>query len=249
METFYFLLKVSIDPLVFVLILSLVGFLLLLRSKNSRYFRLVFIFLFFILYLPSISPISNGLCYLLENEYLLNPHDNIDKLDIVVVLGGGVSENKYLKETMPSYQTASRIIHAVQILRKSNAKYLVCAGKGVGKLSEAQVMGIAAERLGILPTKIKIDSKSRNTQQHASELNNMLIDKDIKIGLVTSAFHMKRSEREFKKYFPNVISLPSDYLYSSLPLSLFSFWPKTTNFYKFSIALHEIIGIAWYKIQ
>ena len=77
----------------------------------------------------------------------------------------------------------------------------------------------------------------------------MFQDKGIKIGLVTSAYHMKRSEREFRKYYPNVIPLPSDYLYSSPPLSIITFLPGSGNLCKFSTAFREMIGIGWYRIK
>ena len=59
-------------------------------------------------------------------------------------------------------------------------------------------MKISAERLGIPVTSIKIDPDSRDTWEHAENLNKMFQDKNIKIGLETSAYHMKRSEREFR---------------------------------------------------
>ncbi len=110
-------------------------------------------------------------------------------------------------------------------------------------------MKISAERLGIPVTSIKIDPDSRDTWEHAVNLNKMFPNKDIKIGLVTSAYHMKRSEREFRKNFPNVIPLPSDYLYSSSPLSIMTVIPGSGNLYRFSMTMREIAGIGWYRIR
>lgn len=248
MATSYALFKASLDPVVFLLILISIGFSLSFRSGKKQSGRIVLLIAFFVLYTASIFPVSNALCYILEKDYLLKKNDNVGKLDVVIVLGGGASDNKYLEETMPSYQTTSRLLYAVQAFRKSGAEYLVCAGKGDRKLSEAEVMGIAAERLGVPVDKIKIDAESRNTRGHAEELNKMFGGKNLRIGLVTSAYHMKRSERELRKYFSEIVPLPSDYLYSSLPLSVFTILPRTVNLYNSSIAMHEIIGIAWYKI-
>jgi uncharacterized SAM-binding protein YcdF (DUF218 family) len=122
-------------------------------------------------------------------------------------------------------------------------------GKGAKKISEAEVMATSAERLGVPAGKIKVDPASRNTWEHAENLDRMFQDKAIRIGLVTSAYHMKRSEREFKKYFVNVIPLPSDYLYSSPRLSIFAFMPGSGNLYKCSIAMREIVGITWYRLR
>ena len=249
MTTFYTLLKASLDPIIFILILITAGFFISLRKGKKRSDRIVFLVIFLVLYGASISPAPNVSCYFLEKDYLINENNDVEKLDVVIVLGGGVSDNEYLEETMPSQKTSSRLLHAIQMSRKSEADYLVCAGKGTGKMSEAEVMAIAAERLGISAIKIKIDPKSSNTWEHAENLNKMFQDKDIKIGLVTSAYHMKRSEREFRKYFSHVIPLPSDYLYSSPPLSIMTFIPSSGSLYKFSTAFREMIGIAWYRIK
>lgn len=248
MSTTYNLLKALLDPVVFVLILIAIGFLVLFKSGKKKSGRSLFLLSFFILYITSISPVSNELCYLLEKDFF-SKNNNIGKLDMVIVLGGGISDNKYLKETMPSHQTAYRLLHAVQVFRNSEAVYLVCSGKGNGRLADAEVMGNAAERLGVPKQSIKLDLKSKNTKEHAEELNKMVNNKNLRIGIVTSAYHMQRSEREFRKYFFNVVPLPSDYLYTSASLSIFTFLPKSASLYKFSIALREIVGIAWYKIR
>ena len=250
MTVTYTFLKALLDPIIPVLLFIGLAFFVSFKMTRKKSVWLLFLLPFFMLYGVSISPVSNKLCYFLEKNYFLNTMDNVSKLDIVVILGGGISENKYLKETMPSQRTASRIIHAVQVFRKSGANYLVCVGKGVGKLSEADIMGRAVERLGVPRDKIKLDSDSRNTREHAIELNKMFRNKNIRIGLVTSAYHMKRSEREFRRYFQNVTPLPSDYLYSTSTAPLvFSFIPNSGSFHKTSMAFHEIIGLIWYRVK
>lgn len=249
MSTLYILLKAFLDPVVPVLILLVVGLLVFFRSEKRRFTRIIFLAAFVILYMGSISPVSNALCYFLERDYLNSHNGKTEKLDIVVVLGGGVSDNKYLGRTLPSYQTTSRLLYAVQAFRDSGAEYLVCAGKGGGKISEAEVMAKAAEGIGVPAARIKLDSISKNTREHAQNLNIMFQDKNINIGLVTSAYHMKRSEREFKKYFSNIVALPSDYLYSSPKLSIVTFMPRSGNLNKLSIAFRELVGILWYGIK
>jgi len=59
-------------------------------------------------------------------------------------------------------------------------------------------MAQSAEKLGVPKEKIRMDSRSRNTWEHAIELNKMFKDKNMTLGLVTSAYHLKRSEKEFK---------------------------------------------------
>jgi uncharacterized SAM-binding protein YcdF (DUF218 family) len=220
-----------------------------LKNKKSHTITALQILCVLSLYLTSISPVVNMICYLVEKDYLTDEVRNGNRLSVVVVLGGGINKNDYINKILPSYQTTARILHAVQVYNSSGAKYLICSGKGFGKITEAEVMKSAAEGLGVPVSNIKIDVKSENTKQHAEELNKLFKDKNITIGLVTSAYHMKRSEREFKKYFSDIVPLPSDYLYSSQPLSVYAFLPNSANLLRFSIAAREIIGIIWYSVR
>jgi uncharacterized SAM-binding protein YcdF (DUF218 family) len=130
------------------------------------------------------------------------------------------------------------------------AQYLVCSGKGDSKISNAELMAQMAEELGVPRDKIRVEAKSENTYQNAVEFNKMFGNKNINIGLVTSAFHMKRSEREFKKYFNNVLPLPAHYLYSSPKGNVvIRYIPQSEELYKTSIAIREIVGQLWYRLK
>ena len=111
-------------------------------------------------------------------------------------------------------------------------------------------MAKLAEKLGVPKEKIRIEPNSKNTGENAAEVNNMFVNKNINIGLVTSAFHMKRSEREFKKYFNNVLPLPAHYLYSSPAGNVvIRYMPQSGELNKTSIAFREIIAQLWYRLK
>jgi uncharacterized SAM-binding protein YcdF (DUF218 family) len=142
------------------------------------------------------------------------------------------------------------LLHAVVVYNKTGAKYFVCSGKGSDKISQAEVMARLAEKLEIPKEKIRIEPNSKNTAENASEVNKMFTNKNINIGLVTSAFHMKRSEREFKKYFNNVLPLPAHYLYSSPERNVvIRYMPRSEELYKTSVALKEIVAQLWYRLK
>jgi uncharacterized SAM-binding protein YcdF (DUF218 family) len=61
---------------------------------------------------------------------------------------------------------------------------------------------------------------------------------------------MKRSEREFKKYFNNVSPLVATYFYSSFAgNSVVKYMPQSEDLYKTSIALKEIAGQLWQRLK
>ena len=123
-------------------------------------------------------------------------------------------------------------------------------GKGSGKIPEADLMVQLAQKLGVPKEKIIAESKSINTWASAVELNHMFANKNISIGLVTSASHLNRSQKEFKKYFNNVVPFPSNYYYESSAENIFvKYAPQTDSLSKTSLALKEIAGYLWYSMK
>ncbi len=243
---------ILIDPVFISLFGMAFIFLLLLQYKNEN--RLLIVrnmlgFVIAILYLFSIAPVKNSLFNMLERDYVQKDVYYNGKLDIVVVLSGGSYESKNLDASMPSFETPSRLLHAHQIFHLSRADYLVCTGKGSNTESDAEVMAAISKKLGIPESKIIIESKSRNTMEHAVELNKLITDKELRIGIVTSGYHMKRSMREFGKYFKNLIPLPSEYYHAPFKMSLFTFLPSSHNLFKSSIAIRELTGNLWYLVR
>ena len=249
MDTLYGFTKSLIDPVVIIVALLAAGTLaaLLRKKRGAALFLLPALAL---LYGLSISPVAGTLCRSLENDYITESPVPPGRLDMVVVLGGGVTETTGTGETLLSQASASRLLRAVQVFRESGAAQLLCAGKGVGRQTEGEVMAAAAARLGVPREKILVDPLSENTRGHAVEMDRRFADKTIRIGLVTSAYHLKRSEREFRAYFSNVVPIPSDYLYShpkgpAIP----AFVPNAGSLFRSAVALRETTGILWYRLK
>jgi uncharacterized SAM-binding protein YcdF (DUF218 family) len=250
MEEVYAIFKGFIDPVFVVFSLLIIAFFVCMAGSKKKTGALILLLSIILLYGASIFPIANYLCRYLEKDYINNPSVTDRNIDVIAILGGGSKDIGALKNTFLSEITATRVLHAVEVYNKNGAKYVVCSGKGNGKISEAAVMARLAEKLGVPKEKIKIEDKSMNTWQNAAELNRMFINKNISVGVVTSAYHMKRSEREFKKYFNNVLPLPAHYLYSSpMGNAVLKYMPRAEELYKTSIAFKEIVGQLWYSIK
>jgi uncharacterized SAM-binding protein YcdF (DUF218 family) len=98
--------------------------------------------------------------------------------------------------------------------------------------------------------KIIAEAKSINTWASAVELNRLFTNKNISIGLVTSAWHLKRAQKEFKKYFNHVVPIPANYCYASSAENIFvKYAPQTEALFKTSLALREIVGKLWYSAK
>jgi uncharacterized SAM-binding protein YcdF (DUF218 family) len=251
MDEIYAVLKGFIDPLFIVFILLIVSFFTFLLNTKKKSDTLPLLLCIVLIYGISIAPVSNYLCYYLEKDYINNPNTGTkNNIDAIVVLGAGTKQINSLKDTFNTEIESVRLLHAVTVYNKTGAQYFVCSGRGNGKISEAETMAKLAEKLGVPKEKIRIEPNSKNTGENAAEFKKIFGNKNINVGLVTSAFHMKRSEREFKKYFNNVLPLPAYYLYSS-PMGnvIIRYMPRSGELYKTSIAFKEIFAQLWYRLK
>ncbi len=250
MEEIYTIFKGFFDPIFIVFILLFISFILFWLNCKKKNGALILLLSIVFIYGASIAPVANYLCYYLEKDYINNPTAGDKNIDAIVVLGHGTKDIHALKNTFNTEIGSLRLLHAVVVYNKTRAKSFVCSGKADGKVSEAEAMARLAEKLGVPKEKIRIEPNSSNTGENASEVNKMFTKKDINIGLVTSAFHMKRSEREFKKYFNNVLPLPAHYLYSSPERNVvIRYMPRSEELCKTSIALKEIFAQLWYRLK
>jgi len=250
MEQVYDVLKSFFDPVFIVFILLLISFVLWFLSAKKKSDTLILFFVIVLLYGFSIFPVSNYLSYQLEKNYINYLSKDNNKLDVIVVLSAGAYDISALNKTFPGETTTVRLVHAVQMFKKYDARYLVCSGKSNSKIFDAQLMAQMAEELGVPKDKIRIEEKSNNTYDHALEFNKMFTDKNIRIGLVTSASHMKRSAREFRKFFGNVLPLPASYLYASpAGTPAVRYIPQSQWLYYNTLILHEYVGQIWYSVK
>ena len=250
MEYIYIICKGFVDPVFIVILLLLIAFFICLIGGKKKSGVLVLFLSIVLLYGASIFPVANYLCYYLEKDYIKSQSDAEQNIDVLVVMGGGAQDINSLKNTFTTEATSARLLSAIDVYNKKGAKYFVCMGKGSGKITEAELMARLAEKLGVPKEKIRVEAKSINTWDSAVELNKMFPNKNISIGLVTSASHLKRAEKEFKKYFNNVVPFPANYHYASSAENIFvKYAPQTSSLSKTSLALKEITGQLWYKIK
>jgi uncharacterized SAM-binding protein YcdF (DUF218 family) len=250
MEEIYTIFKVFLDPLFIVFVLLIISLFLFFLNCKKKNGALILLLSIVLIYGASIAPVANYLCYYLEKDYLSKPAAEAKNVDVIVVLGCGTKNINALKNTSNTAIESLRLLHSVVVYNRTGARYFVCSGKGSDKTSQAEAMASLAEKLGVPKEKIRIESNSKNTGENAAEVGKIFANKNINIGLVTSAFHMKRSEQEFKKYFNTVLPLPAHYLYSSPGKNVvIRYMPQSEELYKTSLAFKEIVAQLWYRLK
>ena len=252
------LLKSLATPIVWILALLILGLVLTRHLRKQRRFRIGwFVLLLGVLLLLSLSlrPIANILVYSLECQYSPASPENLKMLDAVVVLGAGSNPSGGLRtEAELSGTTYSRLYNGVKGLKQSNANLLgLCGGRSIGDPeSDAEVMKAVAVYMGVPSEKILTETQSNNTMENAVRLAELLPAGDKRcIGLVTSATHMLRAEKIFKKQFPEytIVPVPTNYMYDKTVWSVNQAIPSAGALEQSTTALHEWFGILWYSLR
>jgi len=90
-----------------------------------------------------------------------------------------------------------------------------------------------------------LEDKSRNTFESVKNIKEILGDEPF--FLVTSAYHMERSLREFEKVGTNPIPAPTDFKIKTEQYTALDWFPDPQNLRNSNLAVHEYFGIVFYK--
>ncbi len=245
-------------PLVWALVLLVLGLALTRPGRRKRLFaagRLLLLLGIVLLAGLSLKPVANCLTYPLESRYPQPAPEALGELDIVVVLGGGMHPAGQLRrEAELDEFSYPRFCQGVRVFRQNNVGLLAfCGGPPrAGAQSEAETMKTIALHLGVPAEKILTETQSHNTFENLANVARLLpAGQGRRIGLVTSAVHMRRSLGVCARHFPHdmVVPIPVDFSYDPTGWSQRSIVPTIGNLEQSSSALHEWIGLVWYQLR
>ena len=235
-----------LPPLVWVILLA-IG--LLLQRRRPRLAMSITLFSIISLYSLS-TPLVGGLLQKsLEIAPPLSP-DALAQADAIVVLGGGRRRNsaEYGGDTLNS-TSLERLRYAAYLHRSSGLPILVTGGKpDGGSLAEGRIMQQALqEEYGI--TARWIEENSLTTWDNAHLSAPILKHAGIqRIALITHAWHLRRAVPLFESQGLSVI--PAGTQFSSIELdSILDLLPTAAGLRNSTYALHEWLGILWYKLR
>jgi len=235
-------------PSVFIFVLILLGLIFfLLRKKKIGKVLLILGLAFY--YLFSITPVSDFLIALLENQYPYPPPNEIESADVIVVLAGGVKNRDLLLPSALGDSTLFRLSEALKIYfyKREKPLIIVSGTSPIDRLEKESLFGAKfLESFNIPKDKIIWEVMSGNTFQHAREVKKIIGEKSFL--LITSAYHMPRAMRTFQKVGLNPVPLPADYRYENF-YDILSFFPQADNLKKSNLAFHEYFGILFYRFS
>lgn len=203
------------------------------------------------LYLCSTMVFSDYLMARLEDPYPPKALSVTADAQAIVLLGGAIRGDTHMGTLGDMNQQADRLVHALALYKAGKAPLLlVTGGASPGARSEAEIMFDLLTLMGVPASAILQEDKSRNSHQNAVYSAAMLEKRGInKILLVTSAFHMRRSEALFKAQGLQVIPAPTDYQRLVGPVTTPGWLPSVSDLWQSTHALHEIIGYWVYRYQ
>lgn len=177
--------------------------------------------------------------------------------EVAVVLTGVTDSEQEPKDRVYFSKGADRILHPLQLYKQGKIKYFLISG-GSGKVinptkddSEAEELASVLRLAGVPDSVVVLEEKSRNTHENALFSARLLKQRfpGKSYLLVTSSFHMRRSEGCFRKAGVPVTVFTTDF-YSSPRKWTPDYWllPSEGAIGKWGTLWHEWIGYLTYKV-
>lgn len=185
----------------------------------------------------------------LEISRALAPH-NLNAAHAIVVLGGGrrIDAPEYGSDTLSSL-SLERLRYAARLARTSGLPLLVTGGKpGGGTLAEGEIMArVLREEFGLHAR--WVEHTSLTTWENARHSAPLLHQAGIsKIVLVSHAWHLRRAVPLFEAQGLTVIPAGSQFARTRIN-DVFDLVPTPAGLRDSTFALHEWLGILWYKLR
>lgn len=170
--------------------------------------------------------------------------------DAIVVLSGGrrMASPEYGGDTLNGI-SLERLRYAVRLHRATGLPLLVTGGRpGGGTLAEGQILAqVLRDDYGIEPR--WVEDAALTTWDNA-HLSAPLLEKSGvgRIALVTHAWHLRRAVPRFEAQGLEVVPAGTQFASTGLD-GVLDLLPTSAGLRDSSFALHEWLGILWYKLR
>jgi len=172
-----------------------------------------------------------------------------DTAEAIVILSGGAyrANLEYGGDTVGRL-TLERLRYGAHLARRTALPVLVTGGDPAGKTPEARLMQAVLETEFGVPVRW-VEARSHNTRENARYTAEILKAAGVRrILLVSHAWHLKRAMPEFERAGLTVVPAGIGYARPLQP-DLMDFIPSASALLDSHYALHEGIGLIWYRIR
>lgn len=172
--------------------------------------------------------------------------------EAIVVFAGGIQGEKAPGAHL-DWGSMERVQEAVAQARRWPAALVILAGGTRHgrdeRLSAGTRMAEVARQLGLEPSRLVVETGSRNTHENAVECAALLRQRGIgRVALVTSPLHMVRARAALWKqgYLSQPLPFPAPRLG---PPRLDWILPHEEAVQRTAWAIHQWLGLAWYRLR
>jgi uncharacterized SAM-binding protein YcdF (DUF218 family) len=231
-----------------VILIQLFTIFFLQSKKLVIFFSKLFLILFLIF---GYSPLSNFLLSKIEDHIQTSKYP-VQQLTGVIVLGGSFNSGVVSKERneVSLNSSAERLTKALEIYKK-NPRLIILFSGFSGELkpqgwSESDMAKKFFLDQGVKLDNLIFENRSRNTFENIKYSKDIIANYKGTWGLITSASHMPRSFFTFKKQSLILEPISVDYKTGTSRMFWINF-DISSGLSNWSIILHELAGIAYYK--
>ena len=178
---------------------------------------------------------------------------SINETDAIVVLSGMVSTIETGDTFKYEFNSGvDRVLSGMDLFNNNKAPLLIFTrGKLPWQLGlpEGEYLKEFAIKYGIPEEKILLTDNVQNTDEEAKSVKRLLNTNDVKIILVTSAFHMPRAKKVFEAANIKIIPFAVDFNRLTKKTTLMDFIPTAGALTGTSFFVREIIGRLYYSLK
>lgn len=170
--------------------------------------------------------------------------------DAILDFGGGVGANTNVSKYAELFQAADRAYFSAALWKAGKAPVIIPSSRNVADC-DAKFL----QDLGVPESAIMLENEALNTEENAKRIVRLLSPNKgtVRVLLVTSAWHMKRSLLMMRKYAAGleVIPAPCDFEATQATTEGFAWsWlkPEPAALFFNSLCLHEWLGYWGYRL-
>lgn len=239
------ILPLLVSPLIFVLMLTLLGCI-----TQRRILSLTAIALLYILSMPIVA---NSLFGALESGYMKPDPASLPNADAIVVLSGMIDTIQTSNGIDYEWEDPDRFFGGLALYKLHKSDRLIFTGGKLAwqtaSLPEGEILKRYAAQMGVPERDIWVTGEVENTAQEALAVRKLLLGEKPHILLVTSAFHMARAKYLFEGIGLDVTEFPVDFKIQHQSVTLMDFLPYSGALSKSEAALRETLGRLYYHIK
>ena len=234
-----------------------ISFLVLFLSLRKQS-RVSIISVLIFLWTFSIGSISQLLWKWIEHPWERIAEEQASTADVIVVLSSNERHIVPGKAQILEWRDPDRFFAGIKLFQEEKAPKLFFTGGTSPYKNNIQTQGDLFKKeainLGIPSNAISTTGAVLNTREEAIAIRKSLVEKNLQteILLVTSAFHMKRAQRQFERQGFIVHPFPVDFKSGNVSKhwtwkNPYNWMPNAGSLSKSSVALRELIGRIIYR--